>query len=87
MGQETVMGLNLRFDIDLNEMKHPDFNFIYTVYDAWNSHHCLPFKGSYTEQPNRIIEHFQTLDELRHESEQKTRAKADREAKVSKGKR
>ena len=80
MGENSAVGLNLKFTRDLKEFVHPQFDFIYNMYDAWKTHNVLPFRGSYTEQPNKIIEHFSTLDGLSHESEKKAHASAMRDA-------
>ena len=84
MGSNAVVSLNLEFRRDLRDLRHPNFNFIYTIYDAWREHNALPFPGSYTEQPNKIIEHFTTLDALKYESERKAHAKAQRDANKKK---
>ena len=81
MGQQSVVGLNLRFSRDLKEFKHPSFDFIYTLYDAWESHNTLPFNGAFSDQPNKIIDHFSILDALKHETEKKTQAEAARQSK------
>lgn len=83
MGNKSVVSLDLEFTRDIKEFKHPSFSFIYNIYTAWNTHNALPFNGSYTNQPNKIIEYFEILDELKHESEMKTRAEHEREMKRS----
>ena len=79
MGDNSVIGGRFKFKNDLKEYRHPDFNFLYSIYDAWHTHHALPFRGSYSEQPNKVIDHFHTLDMLRFETEQKARADAEKE--------
>jgi len=86
MGQNSVVGLNLKFVKDLKEYIHPNFGFIYTLYSAWDTHHITPFKGPFTDQPNTIVDYFHILDALKFEAEKKAHANAMRESK-KKGKK
>jgi hypothetical protein len=81
MGQNSAVGLNFRFTKELKEYVHPNFGFLYTLYCAWDTHHTLPFRGSFTDQPNRMVDYFEVLDGLKHETEKKIHAQAMKDSK------
>lgn len=81
MGKKEVVSLDLRFTKDLKLFKHPKFDFLYQLYDAWSSHNTLPFKGSFTDQPSQILEYFTIFDQLKYEQDKRAKLKADREIK------
>jgi hypothetical protein len=87
MGIKSIVGGNLQFTSDIKKFKHPDFNFIYSIFDAWDQHNTLPFSGGFADQPNKIIDYFQLLAGLKQESEQKARAEHDRKQRAASKKR
>lgn len=87
MGSRSIIGLNIRFENDIKSYKHPNSGFIYTIFQAWDKHNALPFSGGYSEQPNKVIEYFSIMDELKFEAEQKAHAEAIRESKQNRNKK
>jgi hypothetical protein len=66
-----IISLNLHFKTNLEKFRSEEFNYLVTLYDAYHRHGVLPYSGSLSEQPNKIIEIFNVLDSLRQERENK----------------
>lgn len=64
----------------MDQWEYPEFNFVMSLYDGFNRHGILPYNGSYSEQPAKIIDIFGILDQLRSEHELKIHEKQKREA-------
>jgi len=72
-------------DLNFEEDFKPDysaFSFIMGLYHPWSKYGVLPFPGSTSEQPSKIMEMFSILDKLVYEQE-----KADAEEQRRKSKR
>jgi hypothetical protein len=55
--------LNLKFTRDLIEFSKNVYNFEYlmTLYSSFKQHGTLPYQGSLSDQPNKIIEVFNVI--------------------------
>lgn len=59
--------------------KHNDFNYLTTLFDAFDSKGVMPFEGAYADQPAKIVDIFQTLKQLKLEVEAMHREKANKQ--------
>lgn len=58
-------------------LKHftSEYAFLFLIYGQYRKHGTLPFKGSLSEQPNRIMEAFSVLEALIQEQEKQVHNK------------
>ena len=61
--------VGLRFTRSLRDFPCQNFGFYSTTFAQYDSHGTLPFEGSLSDQPNFIIEVFNTLKNLVLESQ------------------
>lgn len=73
----SFKSLNVRFD-EKSKLKYAYFSYVINLYTNYQKG-ILPYKGSLVEQPTKIIEIFQVLDQLKFESEEKMRKKREKE--------
>lgn len=76
-----VTTLNLTFSKPFKEFEFDQFGFVATLFNQFDKHGTLPYSGSLTEQPNKIIEAFNVIKALNAEQEAKEQAKQKRLAK------
>lgn len=62
---------NIGYKSCLCTFKHPDMNYYLTLFNQYDKG-VLPFKGSLTEQPNKIVEVFNLITGLKAEREQES---------------
>lgn len=74
-----IISLDVHFKTDIDDVTFDNFNYVVTMYDAFHRHGVLPYSGSLSEQPNKIIEIFNVLDALRAERETKLMEEQKRE--------
>lgn len=67
---QTVRSLNVEFNTNEN-LSFDGFNYIYGLFRAYNKNGVLPFEGCLADQPAKIIEIFDVLEELTLEKENK----------------
>lgn len=72
---------NLVFTNDLDSYTVYNFDYLITLYFAYNDHHNLPFPGSVSEQPNKIIEVFNLFKSVIHEVNEQERKKIEKQNK------
>lgn len=60
----TKISIGVRFDRSLRDFPCDDFGYYCTLFMQYDQHGTLPFPGSLSEQPNFIIEVFNTLKAL-----------------------
>ena len=70
--------LNLEFS-NIEQCKHPLFDFYLSCFDTFNRHGLLPLPGAYADQPAKIIEIFQVLEALKLETDREQQEKQRRE--------
>lgn len=63
---------------DKNNLKYPYFSYVYTAYLNYERG-ILPYPGSLSEQPAKIMDIFSVLGALKFESEEKMRKKVEKE--------
>jgi hypothetical protein len=73
------ISLDLHFKGDLDNWEYPHFNYVITLFDAYDRHGTLPYHGPQADQPAKIIEIFQVLDQLKTEQRQKMQEDHNRE--------
>lgn len=74
-----LRSLDLEFDDD-NLVKYPWLSFSIITHQGFQQG-ILPYPGSLSEQPAKIIEIFSLLDQLKYEAEEQTRKRVEREQK------
>lgn len=67
---KTIESCGIRFTCDIADLKLDEFDFIYTMFDKYNANGVLPFPGSHSEQPAKIIEYFHIMSNLSAEREE-----------------
>ena len=66
-----VRSLDLIFKCDLGALEFPQFNYIYSLYAKYDQFGVLPFPGSHSEQPAKIIEIFDVISAVQAEEEKR----------------
>jgi hypothetical protein len=74
-----IISLDVHFKSGIDNYSIEYFGYVMTLFDAYQKNGILPYSGSLSEQPNKIIEIFQVIDQLKFELEQKTREQQQRE--------
>ena len=77
---ETI-SLNVHFKTRLDDLSVDYFNFVIVAFDIYDRHGVLPYPGSLSEQPNKIIEIFNVLSSLKQERDQKLLQEQQKEQK------
>lgn len=85
--QLEIISCNLHFKSDLSQFTFPRFNFLMTVHQQYSQFGNLPYPGTISEQPAKIIEIFNVLDSLKLENEIRQREEHQREAEKQRRKR
>ena len=75
-----AISLNLHFKT-LGRWKYDKFDFVYTLFNQYDKNGVMPFPGSLSEQPAKIMEIFNILVQLTSETERKNHEKAIKQAK------
>jgi hypothetical protein len=70
-----VLSLNIKFKHGVDNIKFPQFNYIYTMYSKYEKYGVLPFPGSLSEQPAKIIEIFGVINAIEAEEEKRLNKK------------
>jgi hypothetical protein len=63
-----------------NNFKYPYFSYVLNLYSQYKKG-SLPFPGSVSEQPAKIIEIFNVLEQLELEQQEKQRKAVEKEQK------
>ena len=75
----SAKGANLSFSCNLDNFEYNQFDFVITTYRAYRDNGILPFSGPLADQPNKMIEIFNIVDQLKYEVEEREQRKADQE--------
>lgn len=78
--------LNLRFNEPLKKFADQVYNFDYllTLFVNYKTHGLLPFEGTISDQPNKIIEVFNTINSVVTELQIKDQKKQEQQFKNQK---
>lgn len=76
-----IQSLGLRFSSPLDEISYPLMDYILVLFSQYDQHGTLPFPGSLSDQPAKVIEIFNVLQSLKLEQETKARKAAEAQAK------
>jgi len=68
-----VKSLNVSFRTDLSDFNFPQFNFVYAMYSKYDKYGVLPFGGTHSEQPAKMIEIFDVIGAIHAEEEERLR--------------
>jgi hypothetical protein len=82
-----IISLDLHFKRGIEDISIEYFGYVVTLFDLYHRHGVMPYPGSFSEQPAKIVEIFQVLDALRSEREQKLHEEQQREASRQQRKR
>ena len=82
-----ILSLDVHFKCGIETINYDQFGYTITMFDAYDKHGILPFPGSFSEQPAKIIEIFQVLDQLKGEHEKKQHEERQREQNKTKPKK
>ena len=80
MGRE-ITSLNLKIRGNLRRFQLDEFDYVITLYHIYNNTGQLPYPGSISEQPAKIIEIFNILEQLDLERRQRDQAEYQRSMK------
>lgn len=75
-----VISLDLHIKGDLEQFNYPYFDYVISLYDAYQNNGVMPFNGAHADQPAKIIEIFNILNSLMSERETRIREEQAREA-------
>ena len=76
--EEFIDVLQTRTSKNIDNCKPlPEFDYIATLYGQYNKFGTLPFSGSLSDQPNKIIEYFNIIRAIQNEEEQKAYKKQE----------
>jgi hypothetical protein len=70
-----VTTLGITFSRPFSDYKFDQFGFVATLFNQFDQHGTLPYAGSLTDQPNKIIEVFNVIRALNTEQQDKIQAK------------
>ena len=73
------ISLDVHFKCDLSRFDVDYFNYAMVSFDVYDRHGVLPYNGSLSDQPNKIIEIFNVLGSLKNEREKKQQEDMERE--------
>lgn len=82
-----IISLNLHFKQGIEDMSIGYFNYVFTLFELYKNHGVLPYPGSASEQPAKIIEIFDVLQALTSERDRKLMEEQKRELAKKKNKR
>ena len=75
----SVISCGLKFYGDLARFSHSSFSYYMQTFHAFDNHGTLPFKGTFNDQPAKILEIFDIFFELKHEQQERMHKDAERE--------
>lgn len=78
---QEIISLDVHFKRGIDNISIEYFNYVVTLFDLYHKHGVLPYPGSLSEQPAKIIEIFTVLEQLYLEREQKHLEEQQREQK------
>lgn len=73
-----IKSLGFRFTGDLHRFKFPGFSYIMTLFQGYQKG-ILPYPGALADQPAKIFDIFDTIEQLRFEAEDRQRREIQRE--------
>jgi hypothetical protein len=76
-----IISLNLHFKKGLDNYNYEYFGYVLSLFDAYDRLGILPFNGCFSDQPAKIIEIFNVLDQLKTERQMKLQEEQQRESK------
>jgi hypothetical protein len=80
--QTSIVSCGLSIHANLKEFRHEAFHYYLTSFHAYDKHNQLPFPGSYNDQPAKIMEVFEILEQLKFEAEERAMRKHEREQRA-----
>lgn len=66
---KEVISLDVKFTCGIEHIYVEYFGYVVTLFDLYSKHGVLPYTGSLSEQPAKIIDIFNVLDQLYTERE------------------
>ena len=75
------MSLNLHFKVRSERFDYPLFNYVISLFNQYHKNGVLPYSGPLADQPAKIIEIFEVLEQLQYEREEQIRKDHERQAK------
>lgn len=85
-GPSEVISCNLHLTGRLDRWKYFHFNYVMTLFNSYDKSGVMPFPGTLSEQPAKIIEIFDLLEQLKHEHNEMIRREQAREQAKAKRK-
>lgn len=76
--------LGITFTKSVHDFEFYQFDFVLQSFGLFKRNSVLPYPGSYSEQPNKIIECFNVLSAIQHEESEKERKKQELQNKRKK---
>lgn len=78
---DNVRTLNVRLSGNLDRFKYDNFNYVVTLHNVFEKSGVLPFEGAFSQQPAKIVEIFNVLDQLSFEKREQIQKENQKEAK------
>ena len=79
--KSEIISCNLHIKGNLDKFDYPYFSYVLKLFDKYSNHGVLPFPGTHSEQPSKILEIFDLLEALdleRKEAQQREHEKKQR---------
>lgn len=82
--QYTANSCGLKLTGDYKQFVEPSLGYYLEAFYAYDNQGVLPFPGSFTEQPSKILDIFEILKQMQSEEENKIRQQIERNQKRAK---
>jgi hypothetical protein len=79
-----IISLDVHFKRGVEQFEIEYFGYAMTLFDAYDRLGILPYSGSFSDQPAKIIEIFGVLEQLKFERQQNQQEQHEREMKKQK---
>ena len=80
----NIISCGLKITGDLDQFKEPGLNFYLSAFHAYDTSGILPFPGTFSEQPAKILDIFDIMSQLKFDEEDRIRKETERELKRKK---
>ena len=82
--QYAVNSCGMNITGDYKQFIEPNIGYYLEAFSAYDNHGVLPYTGSFTEQPSKILDLFEIFKQMQNEEETKIRKQIERNQKRAK---
>lgn len=77
----SINSCNLSITGDLKQFNEPNLGYYLEAFYAYDNHGVLPFSGSFSEQPSKMLDIIEILKQMQNEEETRIRKQIERDQK------